>query len=197
MLDTAWKSDPTKAKSSSISSSQSHLQHIIMDKWKSARRSESVQIVGIHTNQGWNILKGSKVQTGTSTVSHDKAAIPWKNNAISFPTKISKLYKSLVLPILLYGCENWTLTADTKNRIQAFENKCYGKMLGISCRGLLKHRKLSWFDHVCHHDTLPKIIQWTDVVAEEIRINHGRITIRNGRTSRCRHCCALRTTEAE
>ena len=43
-------------------------------------------------------------------------------------------YKSLVLSILLYGCESWTLTATLKRRIKAFENKCYRRMLGISYR---------------------------------------------------------------
>ena len=60
-----------------------------------------------------------------------RLAVLWKNNAISFLTKI-KLYKSLVLSILLYGFESWTLTAELERRIQAFENKCYRKMLGIS-----------------------------------------------------------------
>ena len=37
---------------------------------------------------------------------------PQHNSGISFPTKI-KLYKSLVLSMLLYGCESWTLTVET------------------------------------------------------------------------------------
>ena len=39
---------------------------------------------------------------------------------------------SLVLSILLYGCESWTLTADMERIIQALENKCSRRMLGIS-----------------------------------------------------------------
>ena len=46
----------------------------------------------------------------------------WKSN-ISFQTKF-KLYKSLVISILLYGCETWTLLTETERRIQTFENKC-------------------------------------------------------------------------
>ena len=45
----------------------------------------------------------------------------WWLNTISFTSKF-KLYKSLVTSILLYGCETWTLLADSeKKRIQAFE----------------------------------------------------------------------------
>ena len=66
-------------------------------------------------------------------------------------------------------------------RIQAFENKCYRSMLGISYRehktneyvwqlvdilarrqelllSTVKRRKLSWLGHVCRHNTLPNII---------------------------------------
>ena len=53
--------------------------------------------------------------------------------AISFPTEI-KLYKSMVLSILLTGCKSCTLTADLERQIQAFKNNCYRKRLGISYR---------------------------------------------------------------
>ena len=90
--------------------------------------------------------------------------------------------RSLVLGVLLYGYESWTLTADLERRIQAFGNICYRRMLGTSYRehkmndyvwqqvailagpqelllSTVQHHKLSWFGHVCRHDTLPKIIQ--------------------------------------
>ena len=37
----------------------------------------------------------------------------WQNNTISFANKF-KLYKSLVTPIVLYGCEIWTLLVDSE-----------------------------------------------------------------------------------
>ena len=48
-----------------------------------------------------------------------------------FPVKL-KLFKSLVVSILLYGCKCWTITADLKRRIQAFEDTCYRRLLRIS-----------------------------------------------------------------
>ena len=57
-------------------------------------------------------------------------------NIISFAGKF-KLYTSLVTSILLYGCETWTLLADSEKRIQAFETKCPGKLLCIFC---LEHK---------------------------------------------------------
>ena len=59
-----------------------------------------------------------------------RLAIKWRNKSISFPTKII-LYRSLVLSVLLCGCESWTLAGDLQRRIQAFENKCYRRLLGI------------------------------------------------------------------
>ena len=68
--------------------------------------------------------KGSKDQTGTGTPSHD----------ISFLQRLNSTNQSLVLSILLYGYESSPLTADLERWIQAFENKCYRRMLGISYR---------------------------------------------------------------
>lgn len=104
----------------------------------------------------------------------------WRSKEISFPTKI-KLYRSLILSILLYGCESWTMTAETAKRIQTFETKCFRKLLGISWRdrktneevknhvellagpqepllATAKRRKLKWFGHVTRHNTLPKTV---------------------------------------
>ena len=51
----------------------------------------------------------------------------WRCNTISFANKI-KLYKSLVISVVLYGCETWTLLADYEKRIQVFETKCMRKL---------------------------------------------------------------------
>ena len=86
----------------------------------------------IHTNQGWNIIKVKiRLVQAHSAMTRGAMGLLWKNKAISFPTKI-KLYKSLVLLIVLYGFGSWTMTADLERQIQTFENKCYRRMLGIS-----------------------------------------------------------------
>ncbi len=69
-----------------------------------------------------------------------RLATIWKSNAISFPIKF-KLYKTLVLSILMYGCESWTLTADLERIIQAFEHKCFRKLLRISYTQLYTEHK--------------------------------------------------------
>ena len=122
----------------------------------------------------------TKIRMASATSAMAKHSKIWKSKEISFPAKM-KLYKSLVLSILLYGCESWTMTAKTTKRIQMFETKCFRQMLGISWRdrksndfvknqvtalagpqepllALVKKRKLSWFGHVTRRNSLPKTI---------------------------------------
>ena len=54
----------------------------------------------------------------------------WRCTTIAFASKF-KLYKSLVTSILLYGCDTWTLFADSEKRIQAFKTKYLKKLLRI------------------------------------------------------------------
>ena len=84
-----------------------------------------------------------------------------------------------VTSILLYGCETWTLLADSEERIQAFETKCKRKLLRVHylehktndwmrseinilvgphepLLAPVKRRKLAGFGHVTRHDSLFK-----------------------------------------
>ena len=53
----------------------------------------------------------------------------WRDN-ISLGSKV-KLMCSLVISIFLYVCESWTLTAELEKRMQAFEMRCYRRLLNI------------------------------------------------------------------
>ena len=123
--------------------------------------------------------KEIRTRIAMATAAMTKLQKIWKSD-ISIQVKV-KLYKSLVVSILLYGCETWTLMADTERRIQAFEMKCFRKLLRISYRehrtnvsvlneiedlvgaqepllGTIKRRKLAWFGHVTRHDGLCKTV---------------------------------------
>ena len=54
-----------------------------------------------------------------------------RDNNISLGSKV-KLMHSLVISIFLYACESWTLTAELEKRTQAFEMRCYRRLLNIS-----------------------------------------------------------------
>ena len=86
----------------------------------------------------------------------------------------------LVISIFRYACESWTLTAELEKRTQAFEMRCYRRLLNISYKTmileevrrkiqaaigeydelltLVKKRKLRWFCHVSMSSGLAKTI---------------------------------------
>ena len=104
----------------------------------------------------------------------------WRDNNISLGSKV-KLMRSLVISIFLYACESWTLAAELEKRTQAFEMRCYRRLLNISYKDhvtneevrrkiqaaigeydelltLVKKRKLRWFGHVSRSSGLAKTI---------------------------------------
>jgi hypothetical protein len=41
-----------------------------------------------------------------------------------------KIYKTVILPVLLYGCETWSLTLKEEHRLRVFENRVLRKICG-------------------------------------------------------------------
>ena len=54
----------------------------------------------------------------------------WRSTKILAPTKL-RVLNTCVLPVLLYGCETWTLSADTGRRLDAFHRTCLRTILDI------------------------------------------------------------------
>jgi hypothetical protein len=82
-----------------------------------------------------------------------------------------KIYKTVILPLVLYGCETWSLTLREEHGLRVFENRVLRKILGPkrdedgSCRklhndelhslysspnivGVIKTRRTTWAGHV-------------------------------------------------
>ena len=53
-----------------------------------------------------------------------------KNREITLPTKVC-LVKAMVLPVVMYGCENWTIKKAEQGRIDAFELWCWRRLLSV------------------------------------------------------------------
>ena len=49
---------------------------------------------------------------------------------ITLPTKVH-LFKAMVFPVVMYGCESWTIKKAECRRIDAFELWCWGRLLGV------------------------------------------------------------------
>ena len=54
----------------------------------------------------------------------------WRENSISLGSEV-ELMCSIVISIFLYACESWTLTAEVEKRMQAFEMRCYQRLMNI------------------------------------------------------------------
>ena len=53
-----------------------------------------------------------------------------KSGDITLPTKV-RLVKAMVFPVVMYGCESWTVTTAERRRIDAFELWCWRRLLRV------------------------------------------------------------------
>ena len=65
----------------------------------------------------------------------------WRCRYLCRRTKI-RVFKTLVLPVLLYGCETWTLNADLKRRIDAFGTRCLRRIMGYRWDDFVSNQRL-------------------------------------------------------
>ena len=82
-----------------------------------------------------------------------------KSRDITLPTKVP-LLKAMVLPVVMYGCESWTVRKAEHRRIDAFELWCWRRLLrvpwtarksnspGCSLEGLMLRLNLQYFGHL-------------------------------------------------
>ena len=93
------------------------------------------------------------------------------------PTKV-RLVKAMVFPMVMYGCESWTVKKAERRRIDAFELWCWRRLLrvpwtsrrsnqsilkeinpGISLEGMMLKLKLQYFGHLMRRaDSLEKTL---------------------------------------
>ena len=67
-------------------------------------------------------LLGRKVMTNLDSI--------FKNREITLPTKVCPV-KAMVFPMVVYGCENWTVKKAERRRIDAFELWCWRRRLRV------------------------------------------------------------------
>ena len=69
-----------------------------------------------------HLLLGRKVMTNLDSI--------LKSRDITFPTKVC-LVKAMVFPVVMYGCESWTVKKAERRRIDAFELWCWRRLLRV------------------------------------------------------------------
>jgi len=100
-----------------------------------------------------------------------------KSRDITLPTKVC-LVKAMVFPVVMYGCESWTVKKAERQRIDAFEVWCWRRLLrvpwtarrsnqsilneissGCSLEGMMLKLKLQYFGHLMRRvDSLEKTL---------------------------------------
>ena len=97
-----------------------------------------------------------------------------KSRDITLPTKV-RLVKAMVFPVVMYGCESWTVKKAERRRIDVFELWCWRRLLRVSWRsnqsilkeispgcsleGLMLKLKLQYFGHLMRRtDSLEKTL---------------------------------------
>ena len=104
------------------------------------------------------LLLGRKVMTNLDSI--------LKSRDITLPTNV-RLVKAMVFPVVMYGCESWTIKKAEHQRIDAFELWCWRRLLrvpwtarrsnqsilkeispGCSLEGLMLKLKLQYFGHL-------------------------------------------------
>ena len=101
----------------------------------------------------------------------------FKSRDITLPTKV-RLVKAMVFPVVMYGCESWTVKKAEHRRIDAFDLWCWRRLLrvpwtarrsnqsilkeispGISLEGVMLKLKLQYFGHLMWRvDSLEKTL---------------------------------------
>ena len=115
------------------------------------------------------LLLGRKVMTNLDSI--------FKSRDITLQTKVH-LVKAMVFPVVMYGCESWTVKKAERWRIDAFELWCWRRLLrvpwtarrrnqsilkeispGISLEGMMLKLKLQYFGHLMQRvDLLEKTL---------------------------------------
>ena len=109
-----------------------------------------------------HLLLGREIMTNLDTI--------LKSRDITLPTKVH-LVKAMVFPVVMYGCESWTIKEPECQRMDAFELWCWRRLLRVpwtarrsnqsilkinpecSLEGLILRLKLQYFGHWCEELT--------------------------------------------
>ena len=96
------------------------------------------------------IFSGSKITTDGDCSHEIKTLAAWKKNCDQPRQHIKKqrhyfankvhLVKAMVFPVVMYGCESWTIKKDERQRIDAFELWCWRRLLRVP----LTARRSNW-----------------------------------------------------
>ena len=150
----------------------------MVNRWGNSRNSGWLYFGGLQNHCKWwlqpwskkrHLLLGRKAMTNLDSI--------LKSRYITLPTKVH-LVKPMVFPVVMYGCESWTINKAECQRIDAFELLCWKRLLRAawtarrsnqsilkeispeySLEGLMLKLKLQYFAHLMRRtDSLEKTL---------------------------------------
>ena len=67
-----------------------------------------------------------------------------KSREITLPTKVH-LVKAMIFPVVMYGCESWTVKKGERRKIDAFELWCWGRLESpLDCKEIQPALSVHW-----------------------------------------------------
>ena len=148
--------------------------HFMGNRWGNSGNSVRLYFFGLQNHCRWwlypkrLLFLGRKVMTNLDSV--------FKSRDITLPTQVY-LVKAMVFPVVMYGCESWTVKKAEHWRIDAFELWCWRRLLrvpwtarrsdqsilkispGCSLKGLMLKLKLQYFGPLMRRvDSLKKTV---------------------------------------
>ena len=147
------------------------------NRWVNNGNNDKLYFSGLQNHCRWwlqpgikrHLLLGRKVMTNLDSI--------LKRRDITLPTKVH-LFKTMICPVVMYRCENWTIKRAEYQRIYAFELWCWRRLLRVfwttrrsnqsilkeispeySLEGLMLKLKLQYFGHLMRRtDSFEKIL---------------------------------------
>ena len=137
-----------------------------------------------------HLLLGRKVMTDLDSI--------FKSRDITLPTKVH-LIKVMVFPVVMYGCESWTIKKTERWRIDAFELWCWRRLLRVpwtarrsnqsiqeeiipecSLEGLTLKLKLQYFSHLrWRTDSLEKTLMLGNIEGRSRWMTQDKMVVRH------------------
>ena len=128
---------------------------------------------------------GRKVMTNLDSI--------FKSRDITLSTKVHHLVTAMIFPVVIYGCESWTIKKAERRRIDAFELWCWRRLLRVpwtarrsnqsilkeinprcSLEGLMLKLKLQYFGHLIQRvDSFEKTLMLGKIEGRQRRGHRG------------------------
>ncbi|MGL4388826.1 MAG: reverse transcriptase domain-containing protein [Brevinema sp.] len=153
------------------------------------KHTKSIKYLGAIINENGDLSEelNNRIQK-TNTIYNSLRTLLFSKKEIAKHTKV-KIYKTVLIPALIYGCESWTQTKEMQRKIETCEMKTLRRIEGVtkmdkirstiirqrlkieSVKKTIEKRQLSWLGHLIRMDEnkIAKLIWKTNIPGKKQR----------------------------